>query len=364
MPEQEVSVDFPTAGINVACEYARQPDGTTTSGSNVRAYDGDTERVRGASRPGITKLINATVNGTALVQHLAVLVDPSEDGLNYDDGYDENGDPLPGTVEDQSTNNLRLRNPGRRYRAGGGGNQPNRNRASRQQAITFVQAKRVQTGVIQSTTFDVVFDTQPLAGSLLVVVVRAINSVHSELPTTPTATNGSSGVYTNIGGSGYSADVVCGTAPFQEANNLSMFWRVASAGAPEQTVTVTHTNTSMYGYLIYEAIALEYRYANATSPKGTYDKYENSNTGTQLTVGPILGNGTSGQLCVGAFINPGTSFTSASGQNKRAGVSGAPIGANTAVVDKTNVAGVASTSLSVTAFAPVEACALICFFHK
>lgn len=124
--ETEVGVMFPTLGVDVTCEYGRQPADTTPAGANVRAYEPGAERSRGGSRCGLTKYVDALVNGASPVQHLAVLVDPQAPGLNAND---DTVDTAPsGYIPDPSTNNLSLRNNGRYIPAIGGGRQPNRNR--------------------------------------------------------------------------------------------------------------------------------------------------------------------------------------------------------------------------------------------
>ncbi len=66
---------FPTLGLNVSCEYGRQPAGTTPEGVNVRAFEPDTNRERGGSRSGLSKLIDEVVyEADGEVQCLAIIV--------------------------------------------------------------------------------------------------------------------------------------------------------------------------------------------------------------------------------------------------------------------------------------------------
>lgn len=86
--EESKEVKFPFAGIDRQGGFDQQPNKpipldesyarTTYLGKNVRAVDPATDRVRGASRPGLSKYIPATVSGLAgfPVQHLNVIVDP------------------------------------------------------------------------------------------------------------------------------------------------------------------------------------------------------------------------------------------------------------------------------------------------
>lgn len=121
--EQEVGVIFPLAGIDSTCEFSRQPDSTTPSGINVRAFEVITRRARGGSREGMSRYVNETLNGAHLIQHLNILVDPQNPAL---DGPNATGD-MGGTLEaDPSSNNLSVRNFGRYVRIGGSGAVPNR----------------------------------------------------------------------------------------------------------------------------------------------------------------------------------------------------------------------------------------------
>src|SRR3954463_844347 len=120
-----------------------QPGGTTAAGVNVRAFEAQTQRVRGGSRPGLSRYIDATVAGTHLIQHLNVIVDPTTDALPDtfdpdppspdvldDPSSDGNGVPVGGGSEtftgDPSHGGNRNRNPGRLVRRGGSGRQPNK----------------------------------------------------------------------------------------------------------------------------------------------------------------------------------------------------------------------------------------------
>ncbi len=79
-PESFQDVHFPYAGVNQSFGYTDQPnspmpDGvygrSTPFGLNVRAYDPSTDRRRGGSRSGLSKLVNAQVNGTNLLQEIS-----------------------------------------------------------------------------------------------------------------------------------------------------------------------------------------------------------------------------------------------------------------------------------------------------
>ena len=136
-PDAFADLAFPLKGLDVSVEYGRQPPGTCTTGYNVRCFESLGERARGGSRPGVVKYIDRGVtDGPAVldvgaldfplvVQHLNVIVDPTEEGLPSDNSIGPFDTDVP-LVDDPSTNNLSDRVPaGRKVRDGGSGNQPN-----------------------------------------------------------------------------------------------------------------------------------------------------------------------------------------------------------------------------------------------
>lgn len=68
---------FPVLGIDVSCEYGRQPSLTTPAGVNVRSYEPSSNRVRGGSREGLTRFIDEQVSGNFEIQHLTTIVTTS-----------------------------------------------------------------------------------------------------------------------------------------------------------------------------------------------------------------------------------------------------------------------------------------------
>jgi hypothetical protein len=85
MPDKEGFSDlhFPAAGLDLSDAFSTQkprqlPDGqyyrSTPIAQNVRAYDPVTDRLRGASRPGLAKYLPAAVVEAWIVQELAVIV--------------------------------------------------------------------------------------------------------------------------------------------------------------------------------------------------------------------------------------------------------------------------------------------------
>lgn len=67
-------VPFPLRGYNETASFADQPQRTTPSCLNVRAFDPKTGRNRGAQRAGLTKHIDSTVSSTSQVQYLSHVV--------------------------------------------------------------------------------------------------------------------------------------------------------------------------------------------------------------------------------------------------------------------------------------------------
>lgn len=59
-----VSLPFPVNGIDENIAYGLQPEGTTPDAKNVRAFDSLARRLRGGSRPGLTKWFANQIEGT------------------------------------------------------------------------------------------------------------------------------------------------------------------------------------------------------------------------------------------------------------------------------------------------------------
>ena len=80
---------FPMHGIDVASEYHVQRQDTTVEGVNVRVYEPTTDRARGGMRAGLVKYVDQQVNGEALIQHLAMIVDPAATANGSEDPDDQ-----------------------------------------------------------------------------------------------------------------------------------------------------------------------------------------------------------------------------------------------------------------------------------
>lgn len=120
-PESELEGLFPAKGLDVSCEFGRQPPATAPEGLNVRSYEPGQRRMRGGSRPGLERYIDAQPAGEFLIQHLTTIVTTGEVALLA--GVTPPGEFVP-FILDPSTG---IRNPGRLVPIGGSGVQPNRN---------------------------------------------------------------------------------------------------------------------------------------------------------------------------------------------------------------------------------------------
>lgn len=314
MPEshQEVGVLFPTAGLDVTCEFGRQPADTAAAGVNVRTSDPIAGRERGGSRPGLSKRINHVVYAAdAEVQHVAVLVDPQSAALsaNYD---------TPNPIFDPSTNNLSNRNPsGRTVPDGGGGVQLNRNVPDPEEGsnplIRFVSGYRIQLGsVTGGVEHEVTLPATPTNQNTLLVIIRtevssliAVTGAATEVLVTA-CTNGGLNDYTQVGGNGYTSSVRNQTAggAIDNVTSLSAFWKQANAGATDATVRVTISDTA-----ILEVIVLEYSGCSTTSPVSNQDKQSAEPGGPSWPIEQIPANGTTGQMLVAAWTKLTVSST-------------------------------------------------------
>lgn len=307
MPDEVREALFPVSGIDVSCEVDRQTPRTTARGVNVRACDPRTLRVRGAARPGLTKLLGDTVSGLAgfPVQHLNVIVDPTVAALLASDPAAMSP---PGAIPDPSTNNAAggstdpndplVRNPDRTIRPGGSGIQPNRHVPSSPSQIEYVTS--AEDSFTTGGTESVVIADPPNVGDLIVVSVWTRDVGGN--PTTPQVsgvTNNSGDPFANVGGSLYFAE---GTfSPPSQPNSdvpvsLSMWYKVA-AGAGDQTVKAT------VGGLCGLAIHIDvYRGTANLGPLTDKVKVEQVSGTNPCPFAGLDLNGTSPQLVAAAFV--------------------------------------------------------------
>lgn len=153
-------LEFPSKGLELSTGFADQRLDTTGSAVNVMGFEPSTDRLRGGSRPGLSRFIDEQLPLDAqrpgltywhLIQHLNIVVYGAVGGLVGDPTDDDGG---PGFVDDPSSvgppgswgsgpldfdwngNPIRgislgTRNPGpRRTRKGGTGRPPNKNHVS------------------------------------------------------------------------------------------------------------------------------------------------------------------------------------------------------------------------------------------
>lgn len=348
--DTEVSAGFPTAGIDVTCEFGRQPENTTPDAQNVRSVEESTGRIRGGSRPGLSRYINETVSGTHLIQHLCVLVDPQQPGLRAD------VDP---EFPDPSTNNVRLRvPPGRRVRLGGSAIDPRGNDEPAESTgdIVFVQAKREQPG------FTVTLASQPAQNDLVVAVVRT-EPLGSGAEIPGAVTNGAGDAFSQVGGTGYYTDIVVGGVN----NSVRIYYHVCQGLPADATVNVADGSPS---FAIYETAVLVYRNAAQGGPVSNQAKLSVATAVPTMPAGSVAMNNTPGQMCLAVVVAPNASLTinaatEADGYVGRFGVDDATEGtANMAILERTHISGAAPEQPSVDPDIDRVYCSIVVAFTK
>lgn len=252
--EIELGMQFPLKGIDVSCEYTRQPDLTTPAAFNVRSFDIIEERGRGGGRPGLSRFLDETVNGTALIQHLAILVDPTTAALGIS-GYDPaaGGDPTnivdPSGLDVDGNHRDRILNadgtPGvlvRYIRSGGSGFRhridpgiappPPPPPPGTIQLVDTASAGDAGSDSTFPVTAD--FSVIPPVNRVLVVEVTTRGEASG---ITISVSNGSGGAYTQIGS--YQATPFTGSIAESRELSISLWKRISTGGAAEKTVKVT-----------------------------------------------------------------------------------------------------------------------------
>lgn len=300
--EQEVGAIFPVAGLDVTCEFDRQPPDTTPGAANVRSFDSLQFRNRGGSRFGLSRYVNETVNGVAQIQHLALLVDPQDPALNA---------PVDqGTVLDPSTNNLSQRNFGRLVRAGGSGLQPNRN-DPRRGNVEIVQFKEYNFGNVSGPS-SFTLDAQPGLNNDIVVFVLTQDLFGTGMVDVTNVRNANLNTYRQVGDSGYVSNFV---GVHSTGNQLQAFYKAVSSGAPDQTIQIDPG-----GSCFMTAFAVEVRNAATNGPVSNKAKSSDTTTGLATwAVGPLALNNTTGQMVLAAFSLINAGVTATGGYTKLAG---------------------------------------------
>ena len=81
MPDKYLPLPFPLAGVDITNEENQQRPNTAAVGVNVRGRDPIHRRMRGGSRPGLSRYVDAQVSGANLIQHLNTITTINEDAL-------------------------------------------------------------------------------------------------------------------------------------------------------------------------------------------------------------------------------------------------------------------------------------------
>ena len=257
MDDTVTDMPFPLSGQNVAGEFGAPPGMTAVKGVNCRGFDPIARRLRGGSRPGLTKFLPVTPAGTHLIQHLDVIVDPTVDALpadfsDADATYPDPTDPA--------------RNPyGRLVRAGGSGvgllrhKPPTPGRFVQKQS-TFVSTTSLG---VNTSTGSVAFDNPVTAGNLVVVAVRYSPG------SSCTPTFAAAGV-TDTAGTAY-AKAAEGRSSTVAPSAAVIFYGivpVTGGGADTVTVTVTTDGGPADDVGPFSVDVLEYRLVAQSGPLG------------------------------------------------------------------------------------------------
>jgi hypothetical protein len=73
--KKPVDLSFPVKGLDENWAYKAQPEGTSPDCLNVRPYDPIAARLRGGSRPGISKYFASAVNGSNPIQRMGYVIE-------------------------------------------------------------------------------------------------------------------------------------------------------------------------------------------------------------------------------------------------------------------------------------------------
>jgi hypothetical protein len=286
MPQsQEVPSAFPVGGVDVSCEFARQPAGTTADASNVRGYETLEDRLRGGSRAGLAKWIDARVNGDALIQHLTVLVDPTTLALS--------ASSVPYTVGGTETGP-----DGKLYRRSG--SQPAVSLAagsislesqpvnpSPGAAPAFVQAETEGFSDVTGEDCEFTFTSAPQTGNLVVFVVCQL-SQDGDDPGTVLVTDGAGVVLDRAGSRRWFAKT--GANGF-----LTVYYRTVATVA-DHTCTVSLRAAGETCLIA----GLEYSGVVTTSPLGRWGGADDGELDV-MTAGSITPGGAN-EVIVAAFM--------------------------------------------------------------
>ena len=99
-----VPLDFPLGGLDTAFTISLQRAGTTRVAVNVRGQDFFARRLRGGSRSGLSKWIEARVNGVNPIQCIDIVVTQDYDATLY--AFDQSSGGPGVRISDTVTNNF------------------------------------------------------------------------------------------------------------------------------------------------------------------------------------------------------------------------------------------------------------------
>lgn len=323
-PDEYADLTFPLAGLDLSAEYGGQAPLTTPTGDNVRAFEPDSYRARGGSRPGISRYVSDQVSGTNLIQHLAVIVDPTPRGLpaftvtaptapldgSVDLGGGLVGDPTEGAsppvppsppTTDPSTNNgpIPRNNGNREPRDGGSGFQPNRNLPPPPPPppdVVYVQSTFQPVPGTYTPGFSdfgfgggnarrtVSLPSHVADGNLLVCLVAVVSN--------PAATmqvrNALLDPYVQIGTTALSVQ-------FGQRFQLQMWARIAQSGTSEDSVLVDMDQPCGLSVGLFE-------FRNALAPIGTQPDGFTKNQDQSGAVSTVTTNGVAVSLDGGVLV--------------------------------------------------------------
>jgi hypothetical protein len=291
VPEpQEIPSPFPVGGVDVSCEFSRQPPGTAADAENVRSFDTLEDRMRGGSRPGLSKFIDERVNGVSVIQHLAVLVDPttlalSASSIPYTVGGTETGPASQGS---------------KLYRRGGSGAQPAVSLAAGSISLeaqpanpapgaapAFVAGEAQGFSDVTGQQCDFVFTTNPTVGNLVVFFVAQL-SQDGDDPGTVLVTNGNSEVLDRAGSRRWFAKT--------GANGFLTCYYRTYAEVADRTCSVSFRSA---GETLLIA-GLEYSGVVTTSPLGRWGGADDGDLDV-MTAGTVTPGGAN-EMIVAAFM--------------------------------------------------------------
>lgn len=321
MPEGFFNLAFPNNGIDQSCDFQGQTPGTTPTGTNVRAFDVSKKRMRGGSRPGLSRYIDAKVEGTNLIQHLGVIVDPTVSGFwpyvfALDDWDFDFWNPGTEFTTDALT--------GETIRVGGSGVQTPRSFVNPGCNPAYVQSNSVGYGN-SPLARTLAYDSNVTNANTLVVCVSTFETgADAEVAITDTIGN----TYSQAGSYARSGNIA-----------LSCWYTRTTGGA--NTVTVTPSESVYMGIAV-----LEYSCVDLSPVEGVNSS--SGAAGDSLTTGviPFLTIGRK-VLFLGIFaqgFEAAALFTAGSGFTEREEQSNGDTAMAIYVEDKITAAGVQAAS--------------------